>query len=156
MLLSRKWSNSQYGRPAGCGFPRLLFGLICTLQAEAFSLLGSVMASSDRSEEEQQLREFNDPFEPVSGAHIRRRLIELDPSISERDEQMLISLMDNTGLEDSLINDSCQLMVSMNLVNQTILSELQESFDFEKVLSAFSHVNSIFTLRISVGITSNI
>jgi hypothetical protein len=96
-------------------------------------------------DEEQALKDFNDPFEVVADTFVRRRHAEEEPvhleKVSDEDEQRLLSLMTGFGVEDTLISDSCAKMVEMNLVSRDVLSTVQESFDFEKVRQPTLHLH---------------
>jgi hypothetical protein len=88
-------------------------------------------------DEDSELKEFNDPFEVVSESFVRHRNAEIDQEVldpvSAEDEQLLASLIHSNTIEDNLLQEVFNRMVSMNFVSQEIASQAQNDFEFEKV-----------------------
>ena len=85
-------------------------------------------------DEESELKAFNDPFEVITESFVRRRHGETDPiRISEEDDQLLASLIDSGGLEESIIRDTLSKLVSMQCVSERLALQVQEEYEFEKV-----------------------
>jgi DNA primase large subunit len=84
-------------------------------------------------DEESELKAFNDPFEVITESFVRRRHGETDPiRISEEDDQLLASLIDSGGLEESIIRDTLSKLVSMQCVSERLALQVQEEYEFEK------------------------
>ena len=104
--------------------------------------------------EESELKEFNDPFEVVSESFVRRRHSEIDSKpLSTEDEQLLASLIDAGGIEDSILTDAFTKLVSMQYVPKEIAVQVQEGFEFEKArivnfASSNRHKASILKMKI--------